>query len=784
MPIDIASLNKPQAEAVQSIDGPLLVLAGAGSGKTRVLTYRIAHMVSDLDIAPWSILAITFTNKAAAEMRERLDELIGVEARGMWVSTFHSACCRILRANAETLGFSSNFTICDSDDQKRLIKAIEIELDINPKTFPATAIINRISQAKNDLLVPGEFEKRAKDPVGRAAAKVYKIYQSRLKTSDSMDFDDLLLYTYLLLKHHPDTLEAFQERFLYILVDEYQDTNHAQYAITKLLADAHHNIMVVGDDDQSIYSWRGADIKNILDFERDYPNTKVIKLEQNYRSTSNILEAANAVIVNNSKRKKKHLFTDIGAGEKIGVYVATDERDEGRWIASEIERLKGEGASYNQIAVFFRTNAQSRVLEDMLIRVGVPYRIVGGTKFFDRKEIRDAMAYLSLAVNPNDDISFDRVINTPKRGIGKSTQEHIAEIAHENSMTMIEAAEMVIADDSVRLSTRNAIGSFVQMIKEISSYKGELRKVVERIIDESGLIEALQSEGTEEAKGRIDNIREFFSVATDFTQTHDTEDDEFFESPTADDATGNSDGQGSGDEAPVRVLRGDSLADFIEWVRLRTDLDMIDEGGSAVTLMTVHSAKGLEFDHVFSTGMEEGIFPHSSSMGSSLELEEERRLAYVAITRAKKRLWLTCAQTRQLFGQTNSYPMSRFISEIPSELRNTLGLGSSGFSGSGWEKRGSRRGISGSGAEAGRGGVSYVSSSSQSRKSKASGRTSGGITNRRSRSDFSKGDTVDHKTFGKGVVIKVDGDTVLVKFAKDGKVKKLLKDFAPLVKIS
>lgn len=778
MPLDLSSLNTPQEEAVLSTEGPLLVLAGAGSGKTRVLTYRIAHMVHDLDVAPWSILAITFTNKAAREMRERLDDLIGAEARGMWVSTFHSACCRILRANAETLGFSSSFTICDSDDQKKLIKAIEVELDINPKTFPANAIIGRISQAKNELLVPLEFEKRAADPVGRVAARVYKVYQERLKKSNSMDFDDLLMYTYLLLKHHQDVLEAFQKRFQYLLVDEYQDTNHAQYEITKLLAAAHHNIMVVGDDDQSIYSWRGADISNILDFERDYPEAKVIKLEQNYRSTANILDAANAVISNNTKRKKKHLFTESEKGEKIGIYVAADERDEGRWVASEIERLQNAGVSYSQMAIFFRTNAQSRVLEDMLIRGGVPYRIVGGTKFFDRKEIRDAMAYLSLAVNPDDDISFDRVINTPRRGIGKSTIEHINEIARSHSMTLMEAAEMVIADDTVRLATRNAIGSFVQMIKEANSYQGELRNVIERIIDASGLIEALQAEETEEARSRIDNIRELLSVAMEFAQTHDTEEDEFFEAPTAS-------SEEETDGEPARVLRGDSLADFIEWVRLRTDLDMVDEGGAAVTLMTVHSAKGLEFDHVFATGMEEGIFPHSSSMGASSELEEERRLAYVAITRARKRLWLTCAQTRQLFGQTNAYPMSRFISEIPSELRNTLGLGSSGFSGSGWEKRGSRRGISGSGAEAGRGGVSYVSSSSQSRKSNSSSRgTSTVAPSRRKRAGFAKGDTVDHKTFGKGVVIKVDGDVILVKFAKDGKVKKLLKDFAPIVKIS
>ncbi len=425
MAVDLASLNEPQREAVLCTEGPLLVLAGAGSGKTRVLTHRIAYMVDELGVPPWSILAITFTNKAATEMRERLSKAIGSKARGMWVSTFHSACVRIIRANAETLGFTQGFTIYDPDDQKRLVKTLMLELDINPKMFPPNTVLNRISSAKNELLVPGEYAKAATDPVGKVASRVYTRYQERLKASNAMDFDDLLLYTYLLFKHHPDILAAYHDRFHYIMVDEYQDTNHAQYAITRLLAAARKNIMVVGDDDQSIYSWRGADISNILDFEEDYPDARVVKLEQNYRSTANILNAANAVISNNRKRKEKRLFTEVGTGDKVGVFVASDERDEGRWVAGEIEKLKADGASYNQVAVFYRTNAQSRVIEDMLIRVGVPYRIVGGTKFFDRKEIRDVMAYLSLVVNPADDVSFERVVNTPKRGIGKGTIEQI-----------------------------------------------------------------------------------------------------------------------------------------------------------------------------------------------------------------------------------------------------------------------------------------------------------------------------------------------------------------------
>lgn len=782
MAVDLATLNDPQREAVLCTKGPLLVLAGAGSGKTRVLTYRIAHMVDELGISPWSILAITFTNKAATEMRERLSQVIGAKSRGMWVSTFHSACVRIIRANAETLGFTQSFTIYDPDDQKRLVKALMLELDVNPKMFPPNTVLGRISSAKNELLVPGEYAKAATDPVGKVAARVYERYQERLKASNAMDFDDLLLYTYLLFKHHPDVLAAYQDRFHYIMVDEYQDTNHAQYAITKLLADARKNIMVVGDDDQSLYSWRGADISNILDFEEDYPDARVVKLEQNYRSTANILNAANAVIANNRKRKEKRLFTEVGSGDKVGVFVASDERDEGRWVAGEIEKLKGEGASYSQMAVFYRTNAQSRVIEDMLIRVGVPYRIVGGTKFFDRKEIRDVMAYLSLVANPADDVSFQRIVNTPKRGIGKGTIEQMEEASRALRMPMLEAAETLIADESVRPSARKSIGEFVEMVKAAHAYEGDLRKVVERIIDDTRMVEAYEMEDTDEARSRIENIKEFLSVVTEFAQTHDDGEDAYFEAPTAADAPG----QDAEGEEPARALRGDSLADFIEWVRLRTDLDAVDEGGAAVTLMTVHSAKGLEFDYVFVTGMEETIFPHMNSIGESEGIEEERRLAYVAITRARRKLCLTCAQTRQLFGQTNANPASRFIQEIPSELRDTKGLGSAGFSGSGWEKRGSRRGISGSGREAGRGGVSYQSSASQgTRRGRALSGAKASSDGKRAgaRAAFKKGDVVDHKTFGKGVVIKVDGDTLLVKFAKSGQVKKLLKDYAPIVKI-
>ena len=803
MPIDIDTLNGPQREAVLTTEGPLLVLAGAGSGKTRVLTYRIANILEQDLAAPWEILAITFTNKAAAEMRERLAQLVGTRSRGMWVSTFHSMCVRMLRADAERLGFTKNFTIYDTDDLKRLYKDIMAESNIDPKRFPVNQLMNRISQAKNDLVTPGNFD--AHDPVGKVAERVYERLQERLRAANAFDFDDLLLYGYLLLKNHEDVREAYQDRFRYLMVDEYQDTNRAQYAITQLLAAKNRNIMVVGDDDQSIYSWRGADLRNILEFESDYPEAKVVKLEQNYRSVGNILAAANAVIANNQHRKEKRLFTDSGDGEKISVYLATDERDEGRWIAGEIDRRRAEGTSYNNMAVFYRTNAQSRMLEDMLLRAGVPYRIVGGTRFFDRAEIRDVMAYLTLVVNPADDIAAKRVVNVPRRGIGKTTIERIDQYGREMSMPFLTAAELAVVDPDIRASTRNAVGEFIQVIKDGATYGGDLRKVVEMIIDKAGLIRALQDEGTDEARGRVENIQEFLGVVDEFVQTHDAEESDFAAPTVGEDESAE----------PVRVLRGDSLADFIEWVRLRTDLDTVTEDGQAVTLMTVHSSKGLEFDCVWVAGMEETLFPHMNSVGDAAAVEEERRLAYVAITRARKRLCLTCAQQRQIFGQTHANPVSRFIGEIPSELRQTSGLGSAGFSGTGWEKRGSRRGIAGSGTEAGEGRVFGRSSASgaqgrsfaEYRAATGTGRAAGSVggasrgglgsgsgrigagvnpnagKKAAAQATFAAGDAVDHKTFGRGTVVKVDGDTLHVKFAKTGQTKKLLKDYAPIVKI-
>ena len=778
MPIDLDTLNGPQREAVLCTEGPLLVLAGAGSGKTRVLTHRIAHLVEDLNVAPWQIMAITFTNKAAAEMRERLQSLIGGGARGMWVSTFHSMCVRILRTDCERVGFAKGFTIYDDSDSKRLVEQIMDELNIDKKRYPIPALRNRISQAKNDLQVAEVFAEKTSDQVGQVAARVYTRLQERLRQLNAFDFDDLLLYTWLLLKNHPDVLAAYQNRFRYLMVDEYQDTNHAQYVLTQLLAAAHKNIMGVGDDDQSIYSWRGADLRNILDFEKDYPEARVVKLEENYRSMGNILAAANAVIANNLTRKPKKLFTSKPAGDKISVYSATDERDEGRWIASEIEHQHGEGMSYNQIAVFYRTNAQSRMLEDMLMRAGVPYRLIGGTRFFDRAEIRDVMAYLNLVVNPANDVAAHRVINVPKRGIGKTTVEHIDYVARETGITFLQAAELCIADDQIRSATRKAIAEFVALVHEAQGYAGDLRKVVEAIVDKAGLIRVLEAENSDDAAGRIENIQELFGVVDEYAQTHDDA-DALFEPPTAEDAPE------ADDEPPVRTFQANSLPDFVEWVTLRTDMDTVAEDGEAITMMTIHAAKGLEFDCVFVAGMEESLFPHGNSSQDSQGLEEERRLAYVAITRARKKLYLTNAFTRQIFGQSSANPPSRFIGEIPLELRKGIGMGSAGFSGSGWEKRGSRRGIAGSGSEAGGGRVFGQSSASGSRprqqtrpavKPEAQKKAAAKMT-------FTQGDTVDHKVFGRGTITKVDGDTLHVRFSRTGQTKKLLKDYAPIVKI-
>lgn len=910
--VDIDSLNPAQREAVLTTEGPLLVLAGAGSGKTRVLTFRIAHMLGDLGVKPWQILAITFTNKAAAEMRERLAALIPSGTRGMWVCTFHAMCVRMLREDADLLGYTGQFTIYDDDDSKRIVRDIMQALGIEQKQFPINMIRSKISSAKNAMIGPEDMLKSADSPNDKKAAQVYLELERRLRAANAMDFDDLLVRALELLRTRPEVLDKYQERFRYISVDEYQDTNHVQYEIANLLAAKYQNLMVVGDDDQSIYSWRGADITNILDFEKDFKNCKTVKLEQNYRSTGHILSAANAVVRHNSQRKDKRLFTAEGDGEKIQAFQASDERDEGRWIAGEIEKLHAKGTSYDDIAVFYRTNAQSRILEDMFLRAGVPYKIVGGTRFFDRAEIRDVMAYLKMIVNPADEMSVKRVINTPRRGIGSTSIQKIEQLARDNRCSFFQACEIATAETGMfSAKVRNGLSSFVSLVHEGRRMDGELKDVVEMIVDKTGLLQAFRAEGTMESESRAENIQEFLGVAAEFEETHEDIEgtleslEELRAAGVADvpvsaepepvvvsapapepgpsapvssfealvgarDAAGSNpldslaapalssqdalaaaiagNAYAAPTELPAGAVHADeiertcgpltckALPALMEWLALRSDLDSLAGETHAITMMTIHSAKGLEFPAVFVAGMEEGIFPHVHDFGGSDDpgkLEEERRLAYVAITRARKRLFLTYAATRRTYGSTSANPRSRFLNEIPFEDIEFSGIGSAGFEGTGWEKRGDRHGTFGSGmgsdmyggkvfgshtrstgGSGSRGGSSFddffggssygterhrgvspdagrVAStfgSGAPRAKKPSSKVSPTVERKVDRAsasqDFAAGDTVSHKTFGTGTVISVAGDMIEVQFEKTGQTKKLMKGFAPIVKLS
>ncbi len=745
MTIDLSDLNPAQHDAATATEGPLLVLAGAGSGKTRVLTYRIARLVGDLGVSPGEILAITFTNKAAEEMRCRLAEIAGPGARAMWVMTFHAMCVRMLRANAERAGLTRNFTIYDADDAKRMITAVMSDLELDPKRYPVNGIVGRISSAKNELIEPDEFAASAVSPLDKAAAKVYPRYRKRVREANALDFDDLLVEAHRLLAENPTVLEAYQDRFRYLHVDEYQDTNHAQYRIVKLLAAKHRNLMVVGDDDQSIYGWRGADIRNILEFERDYPDAAVVKLEQNYRSTATILAAANAVVANNAGRKPKTLWTANAGGESISRYQATDERDEARFVAVEIERLlREEGRSYADMAVFYRTNAQSRVVEDVFLRNGVPYQIVGGTRFFDRAEIRDVMAYVRAVANPADEIALRRIVNKPKRGIGDATLEKVAFGAAQRGVGFEDALRASADEEWLGTSPRMRIGAFLGLLdemRELAAAPGtDLRELIEGVVDLSGLVSSLEAERTEEARSRVENIREFFGVVGEFAETHDAPD----------------------------------LPAFMEWVALRTDMDTLVDGERAVTLMTVHTAKGLEFPVVFIVGLEDAIFPHANSMFDESGLEEERRLAYVGITRARERLYLTHAHSRSLFGSMQYNMPSRFIGEIPDEHVQTSGAGSQGVPGTGYERRsaGSRGAAYGTGRSTVPPGEGRVFGS-------GAPRTSPGPKPAADVETFEAGASVEHKVFGMGTVTAVDADKVTVAF-RNGQTKKLLAGFAPL----
>ena len=638
-------LNEPQREAVYHTDGPLLILAGAGSGKTRVLTHRIAYLIGERGVNAWNILAITFTNKAAEEMRQRVDNLVGFGAESVWVSTFHSACVRILRRFIDRLGYENHFTIYDTDDQKTLIKEVCRKVDVDTKVFKERSLLSAISSAKNEMILPDEFELNAGGDFAKMKiAKVYREYEAQMRANNALDFDDLLVKTVQLLQTQPDVLESYQERFRYIMVDEYQDTNTVQFQLVSLLAGKYKNLCVVGDDDQSIYKFRGANIRNILDFEHEFPDAKVIKLEQNYRSTGNILNAANSVIANNRGRKEKSLWTENGEGELIRLRQFDTAFDEADFIGEDIKSAVRQGGSYNDSAVLYRTNAQSRLLEEKFIAMNIPYKIVGGVNFYARREIKDLLAYLKTIDNGRDDVAVRRIINVPKRGIGLTTINRIQESATERGIDFYEA---LLAPGLIAGVGRSAtkLDSFAALIEYFKTLAEEMNitDLLQEVIEKTGYIESLENEDKEEAKTRKENIDELISKAATYEESCQDKDEKA------------------------------TLSGFLEEVALVADIDSLDEDQEYVVLMTLHSAKGLEFPRVYLAGMEDGLFPGYMSInaGDREELEEERRLCYVGITRAEQELTLTSARRRMVHGETQYNPMSRFVKEIPRELLDT-----------------------------------------------------------------------------------------------------------------
>ena len=637
----LEGMNERQKEAVQHTQGPLLIMAGAGSGKTRVLTHRMAYILAEEEVHPWNILAITFTNKAAREMKERVSQLVGPQAEDMWVSTFHSMCVRILRRDIELLGYQRSFTICDPSEQQTAMKRILKKLDIDSEKYDYRMILNRISQAKNDLEDVEEFNKKYTGYVEQIIGKCYREYQKELAKSMTLDFDDLIMLTVQLFQKHPETLHYYQQKFQYIHVDEYQDTNHAQYRLVTMLAKKFKNICVVGDADQSIYGWRGADMSNILEFEKDYQNAKVVLLEQNYRSTKTILQAANHVIENNVNRKVKKLWTENDEGQPITYYRAQSEQDEGRYVLSQIQSLLRDGYHYDDFAILYRTNAQSRVMEENLLKSNIPFRLVGGQRFFERLEIKDLLAYLRLIVNPQDDLSFRRIVNSPKRGIGATSLAKLSDFATVYQFSLLEASSQTTLSPLSGKAAK-ALEKFATTIEELRKMQEflSISEFVEQVIEKTGYLTSLEQQHTMEADARIENIQEFISVAKQFEQDRLEEESE--ESP---------------------------LLQFLTDLSLVSDVDSDDGDGRMVTLMTLHAAKGLEFPVVFIIGLEEGIFPSLRSiMEHDDDVEEERRLAYVGITRAEQKLYLTNAYSRLLYGRTQSNRPSRFILEIGEEL--------------------------------------------------------------------------------------------------------------------
>ena len=709
----LADLNPAQREAVLHVDGPLLVVAGAGSGKTRVLTHRVAHLIGAHGVKPNEILAITFTNKAATEMRERLERMLGHTARAIWILTFHAACGRILRREAERLGYRSTFTIYDQADQVRLVKACLEELGKDPKRFTPRGIHSQISNAKNQLISPDEYTARVSSFWDQTVAEVYELYQRRLFRSNAVDFDDILMLTVQVLERFPEARERWQRAFRHVLVDEYQDTNHAQYRFLQLIAEKHRNVFAVGDPDQSIYAFRGADIRNILDFERDFGGAGVIALEQNYRSTNSILEAANAVIDNNRDRKPKRLWSELGDGDPVEVVEVEDEHAEARFVAAEIARHVESGTSASEVAIFYRTNAQSRVLEDVLVRQGVPYQVIGGPRFYERAEIRDAVAYLAVLNNSDDAVSLMRIANRPRRGIGDTSIQRMVVHADALGISLWEAT----ADPEtagVASASARAIRGFRTMMESLMASAQELAvdELVQAVLERSGTIEAYEAERTIEARGRIENLEELVGSAQEYR----------------------------------RRVEEPSLSGFLEEVQLQSDQDTLATDEAQVTLMTIHNAKGLEYRVVFLIGMEEGIFPHARSIEDN-DVEEERRLAYVGMTRAMERLTLTHTTARSLYGRREYNLPSRFLDELPAGVvRERLRPAS-------W--------------------AGYAQSARQ-------------IEPREDRDlpALSTGDSVRHGSLGEGVVMRIEpGGVVTVRFAADGSERRLMIEYAPLEKL-
>jgi DNA helicase-2/ATP-dependent DNA helicase PcrA len=773
----LAGLNPEQRKAVTHVDGPLLILAGAGSGKTRVLTHRVAWLLQVEHVRPDEVVAITFTNKAAGEMKERIEALVGPVARTMWISTFHSMCARLLRREAQRMGYKSTFTIHDEDDRRRLIKRCMEELNVDPKRYPPESISRQISDAKNQLLGPAQFREKG-GRFAQVAADVYELYEKRHSGMNAMDFDDLLMKTVELLEGYPDRLEHYQQAFRFVLVDEYQDTNHAQYRLANLLAGAHNNLAVVGDDDQSIYSWRGADIRNILEFERDYPDAEVIRLEQNYRSTQRILDAANAVVTNNRKRKGKNLWTPRGEGALVKVVEVNDERAEAQFVASEVQKLlEGEADGVerayrpDEIAVLYRTNAQSRVLEEQFGRYAIAYQVIGGPKFYERAEIRDLVAYLTILVNPDDTQRLLRIVNTPKRGIGATSlqrlQAHAASVGQSLWQTLREADQV----PGLSAAAVNGLLAFARVIEGLQATLAgrPVAEVVRSVIEESGYEAALAAQKTLESEGRLENIEEFAGVAAEYDRRSDEP----------------------------------SLDVFLQEISLYSDTDNLADTSSLLTLMTLHNAKGLEFPVVFIPGMEEGVFPHQRSLDEQ-NVEEERRLAYVGITRAMDRLYLVHAGARTLWGTAQYNVPSRFLDEIPKELTERQVVGGrqtqwgAGGAGGGWGgSRGGWSGSSGSGGGWGRGdaerrdGAGWRGRRDDEDQDGLGSLGSGRRFEPKKKLDeevveqfFAPGDRVLHATLGEGTVLNMQsGGIVLIRFENDGSERRLMASVAPLKKL-